>query len=50
LPRKIDQSWLATGGVEWMLPVKEKYNSALLGDSEIRNEAIVLHFMLSRRW
>lgn len=48
--RKIDQSWLATGGVEWMLPVKEKYNSPLLGDSEIRNEAIVLHFMLSRRW
>lgn len=48
--RKFDQHWLATGGVEWMLPVKEKYNSALLGDSEIRNEAIVLHFMLSRRW
>jgi long-chain fatty acid transport protein len=48
--RKIDQNWLATGGVEWMLPVKVKYNSALLGDSEIRNEAIVLHFMLSRRW
>jgi long-chain fatty acid transport protein len=48
--RKIDQNWLATGGVEWMLPVSVKYNSALLGDSEIRNEAIVLHFMLSRRW
>lgn len=48
--RKIDQNWLATGGVEWMLPVKVKYDSALLGASEIRNEAIVLHFMLSRRW
>ena len=48
--RKIDQNWLMTGGVEWMLPVREKYNSALLGDSEIRNEAIFLHFMLSRRW
>ena len=48
--RKIDQHWLMTGGVEWMLPVREKYNSALLGDSEIRNEAIFLHFMLSRRW
>lgn len=48
--RKIDQNWLMTGGVEWMLPVREKYNSALLGESEIRNEAIVLHFMLSRRW
>ncbi len=48
--RKINQQWLATGGVEWMLPVSVKYNSPLLGDSEIRNEAIVLHFMLSRRW
>lgn len=48
--RKIDQNWLMTGGVEWMLPVREKYNSDLLGDSEIRNEAIFLHFMLSRRW
>lgn len=48
--RKIDQNWLATGGVEWMLPVKVKYNSDLFGESEIRNEAIVLHFMLSRRW
>lgn len=48
--RKIDQNWLMTGGVEWMLPVSVKYNSPLLGDSEIRNEAIFLHFMLSRRW
>jgi long-chain fatty acid transport protein len=48
--RKLNQQWLATGGVEWMLPVSVKYNSALLGDSEIRNEAVVLHFMLSRRW
>ena len=48
--RKIDQNWLMTGGVEWMLPVSVKYNSQLLGDSEIRNEAIFLHFMLSRRW
>jgi long-chain fatty acid transport protein len=48
--RKIDQNWLATGGVEWMLPVKVKYNSDLFGASELRNEAIVLHFMLSRRW
>jgi long-chain fatty acid transport protein len=48
--RKIDQHWLMTGGVEWMLPVSVKYNSQLFGESEIRNEAIVLHFMLSRRW
>jgi len=48
--RKIDQHWLMTGGVEWMLPVSVKYNSRLFGESEIRNEAIVLHFMLSRRW
>jgi len=48
--RKIDQNWLMTGGVEWMLPVSVKYNSQLFGESELRNEAIVLHFMLSRRW
>jgi long-chain fatty acid transport protein len=48
--RKIDQNWLMTSGVEWMLPVSVKYNSPLFGDSEIRNEAIFLHFMLSRRW
>lgn len=48
--RKIDQNWLVTGGVEWMLPVSVKYNSQLFGDSEIRNEAIFLHFMVSRRW
>jgi len=48
--RKIDQQWLMTGGVEWMLPVSVKYNSQLFGESELRNEAIVLHFMLSRRW
>jgi len=48
--RKVDQHWLMTGGVEWMLPVSVKYNSRLFGESEIRNEAIVLHFMLSRRW
>lgn len=48
--RKIDQSWLMTGGLEWMLPVSVKYNSPLFGESEIRNEAIFLHFMLSRRW
>ncbi|MGQ2964879.1 MAG: OmpP1/FadL family transporter, partial [Methylophilus sp.] len=47
---KLNPSWLMTGGVEWMLPVREKYDSALLGASEIRNEAVVLHFMLSRRW
>lgn len=47
---KIDQHWQMTGGVEWMLPVSVKYNSQLFGESELRNEAIVLHFMLSRRW
>jgi long-chain fatty acid transport protein len=47
---KVDKNWLMTGGVEWMLPVKVKYDSDLFGASEIRNEAIVLHFMLSRRW
>lgn len=47
---KIDQNWLLTGGVEWMLPVGEKYTSPLFGEAEIRNEAIFFHMMLSRRW
>ncbi len=47
---KLDPHWRVTGGVEWMLPVKEQYNSALLGPSEIRNEALFFHFMLSRQW
>ena len=48
--RKIGQEWLLTGGVEWMLPVGEKYTSPLFGEAEIRNEAIFFHMMLSRRW
>jgi len=48
--RKIDQNWLLTGGIEWMLPVGEKYTSPLFGEAEIRNEAIFFHLMLSRRW
>ena len=48
--RKIDQNWLLTGGIEWMLPVGEKYTSPLFGEAEIRNEAIFFHMMLSRRW
>jgi long-chain fatty acid transport protein len=47
---KIGDAWTATGGVEWMLPVGEKYNNPLFGDAEIRNEAIFFHLMLSRRW
>lgn len=48
--RKIGEEWTATGGVEWMLPVGEKYTNPLFGEAEIRNEAIFFHFMLSRRW
>ena len=48
--RKIGQEWLLTGGLEYMLPVGEKYNNQLFGNAEVRNEAVFLHFMLSRRW
>jgi long-chain fatty acid transport protein len=47
---KIDQNWTMTGGVEWMLPVGERYTNPLFGEAEIRNEAIFFHMMLSRRW
>jgi long-chain fatty acid transport protein len=50
MARKITPEWLLTSGIEYMLPVKEKYTSPLFGDAEIRNEAIFLHFMLSRNW
>lgn len=48
--RKIGPEWLLTGGIEYMLPVGEKYASALFGNAEVRNEAVFFHFMLSRRW
>lgn len=48
--RKIGQEWLLTGGIEYMLPVGEKYSSPLFGNAEVRNEAVFFHLMLSRRW
>jgi long-chain fatty acid transport protein len=48
--RQISPEWRLTGGVEYMLPVKESYTSPLFGNAEVRNEALFLHVMLSRRW
>ncbi|MGZ5010800.1 MAG: OmpP1/FadL family transporter [Methylobacter sp.] len=48
--RQITREWRLTGGVEYMLPVKESYTSPLFGNAEVRNEALFLHVMLSRRW
>jgi len=48
--RQISPQWRLTGGVEYMLPVKENYTSPLFGNAEVRNEALFLHLMLSRRW
>lgn len=48
--RQITPEWKLTGGIEYMLPVGEKYASALFGNAEIRNEAVFFHVMLSRRW
>ena len=48
--RQLNPQWRLTGGVEYMLPVKENYASPLFGNAEVRNEALFLHLMLSRRW
>jgi len=48
--RQIDREWKLTSGFEYMLPVKVHYSSALFGNAEVRNEALMLHVMLSRRW
>lgn len=48
--RQISTEWRMTGGLEYMLPVKESYTSPLFGNAEVRNEALFLHLMLSRRW
>jgi long-chain fatty acid transport protein len=48
--RQISPEWRLMGGMEYMLPVKEDYTSPLFGNAEVRNEAVFLHFMLSRRW
>ncbi len=48
--RQISPEWRLMGGLEYMLPVKEEYTSTLFGNAEVRNEAVFLHFMLSRRW
>jgi long-chain fatty acid transport protein len=48
--RQINAEWQFTGGVEYMFPSTVKYTSPLFGNAEVRNEAVFLHFMLSRRW
>lgn len=48
--RQVDAEWKLTGGIEYMLPVKANYHSPLFGDAQVRNEAVFVHLMLSRRW
>ena len=50
LARQISPEWKLTSGFEYMLPVKVNYSSALFGNAEVRNEALMLHVMLSRHW
>ncbi len=48
--RQLNQEWKMTGGVEYVAPAKVEYTSQLFGQAEVRNEALFLHVMLSRRW
>ena len=50
LARQISPEWKFSGGFEYMLPAKVDYSNALFGNAEVRNEALMLHLMLSRRW
>ena len=49
--RKLNETWKLTSGIEYLLPAKVTYDSALFGnDAEVRNEGIFFHMMLSKRW
>ena len=48
--RQITPEWKLTGGMEYVANAKVDYTSPLFGNAEVRNEALFLHFMLSRRW
>lgn len=49
--RQLNETWKLTSGIEYLLPVKVTYDSALFGnDAEVRNEGIFFHLMLSKRW
>ncbi|MEW6445804.1 MAG: OmpP1/FadL family transporter [Pseudomonadota bacterium] len=50
MARRVGREWKLTGGLEYMLPVKADYSNPLFGEAQVRNEAITLHLMLSRRW
>lgn len=49
---KFNPEWTFTGGVEYDPKVKVNYNNPQLpfGNAQLRNEALFLHFMLSRQW
>lgn len=49
--RKLDETWKLTSGIEFLLPKKVTYDSALFGkNTEVRNEGFFLHLMLSKQW
>lgn len=50
MARQVTREWKLTGGLEYMLPVKVDYTNALFGPAQVRNEALTLHLMASRRW
>lgn len=50
---KFDPEWTFTGGIEYDPQVKVDYTNVQLPfgtNSELRNEAVFLHFMVSREW
>ncbi|WP_318840542.1 OmpP1/FadL family transporter [Methyloradius palustris] len=50
---KFDPEWTFTGGIEYDPQVKVDYTNVQLPfgtNSELRNEALFLHFMVSREW
>lgn len=49
---KFTPEWTFTGGLEYSPVVKVNYNNPELpfGNAQLRNEALFLHFMLSRQW
>lgn len=50
---KFSPEWTFTGGFEYSPVVKVNYNNPelpMFGNAQLRNEALFMHFMLSRQW
>jgi long-chain fatty acid transport protein len=48
--RRFREDWEVTGGIEYLLPAKNSYNSPLFGNAEERNTYIAFQVGIARWW